>query len=239
MNAVTALHIAASLVAVAGGGAALLSRKGSRLHAAGGRAFAAAMLTLLAMGLAIAPLKAAPSYVLVVSTVVAFYLVATGWATIRHKQARAGRLEYWGLAIALACAAAHLCFCLLAAASADGRFQGMEVALILPNLAIALAGAAGDLNFILRGQLSARQRLARHVWRMCVPMFLATFAFFAGNFGQEIFIPEALRGSMLLGLPPLAVLAAMAWWLLKLRFPQALRRRRSPAPALVAAAEPR
>ena len=239
MNSVTALHIAASLVAVAGGGAALLSRKGSRFHAAAGRAFAAAMLTLLAMGIAIAPLKAAPSYVLVVSTVVAAYLVVTGWATIRHKHARAGRLEHWGLAVALACAAAHAAFCLLAANSPDGRFQGMGVALILPNLAIALAGAAGDLNFIRQGQLSGRQRLARHVWRMCVPMFLATVAFFAGNFGQKIFMPEALRGSMLLGLPALAVLLVMAWWLLKLRFPHALRRRRRHAPALVAAAEPR
>jgi hypothetical protein len=84
---------------------------------------------------------------------------------------------------------------------------------------MALA-AALDLNFILRGGVSGVQRIARHAWRMCAALLIAAFSFFLG---QQKVMPELIQGSPLLFVPPLAVLTAMIFWLLRIRFSKAFK----------------
>ncbi|HEX9933028.1 MAG TPA: hypothetical protein VGB08_09325 [Allosphingosinicella sp.] len=94
----------------------------------------------------------------------------------------------------------------------------------MPNIVFASLGAGLDLAFILRGRLTGSQRIARHVWRISLAMLMVTFSTFAGDQIQKVF-PDAVRGSFLLVLPAVAVLLAMVYWLVRLRFGRGIRRR--------------
>ena len=83
-----------------------------------------------------------------------------------------------------------------------------------------LAGVA-DLRFILRGKLSATQRISRHLWRMCFAFFIATGSFFLG---QQDVLPEAMRGSPFLFVLAFAPFALMFFWLVRIRFPGIISR---------------
>jgi hypothetical protein len=143
-----------------------------------------------------------------------FYLVATAWATARRRSGEAGRGEWLAMAVATGCASAMLSFGLAGMAQANGRMDSLPAAVHFPFAFVAALAASLDLNFILRRKLSRPQRLARHAWRMCTALLIAAFSFFLG---QQKVMPAALHGSFLLFLPPLATLAAMIFWLVKLR----------------------
>ena len=91
------LHIAGGTVGMLAGAAALAVRKGSRLHRLAGHAFFVSMLFMTAIGAAVSPFLTAPDgaprwYDALAGTL-AFYLVATGWATVRRKPGKTGRFE--------------------------------------------------------------------------------------------------------------------------------------------------
>ncbi|HEY8796026.1 MAG TPA: hypothetical protein VIM15_13895 [Gemmatimonadaceae bacterium] len=62
--------------------------------------------------------------------------------------------------------------------------------------------------------LRGAPRLARHLWRMCFALFIATMSFFLG---QAKVIPKPIRIPALLALPVLAVLLTMLYWLWRVR----------------------
>jgi hypothetical protein len=68
--------------------------------------------------------------------------------------------------------------------------------------AIALLGAALDLRMVRRGGLRGGERIARHLWRMGVTLYIAASSLFLG---QEQAFPEAVRGAGVLVLPGLLV----------------------------------
>jgi len=223
LNAVILFHVVLGAVALLSGMVAILCRKGSRLHSRGGIVFAASMLAMLVGGLGIAALKVNPSTLLATSSVVAGYLIATAWRAIRCKSGVAGRFEYAAFAIVTACVGVYLWLGYMAAVSPTGRFDGVGQEVIVPNLLVAGLGAVFDLSFILRRRLTGVQRLARHVWRICMAMFVMVSAIFLGGFGQKLFIPQALHGSPLLAIPPAATLLFMTYWLVRLRFAKRTR----------------
>jgi peptidoglycan/LPS O-acetylase OafA/YrhL len=79
---------------------------------------------------------------------------------------------------------------------------------------VALAAAYGDLRMIRAGGLRGARRIARHLWRMCFGLFVATGSFFLG---QAKIFPEELRVVPALSAPVLLVLLAMAYWWVKIR----------------------
>lgn len=84
---------------------------------------------------------------------------------------------------------------------------------------LAALPAALDLNFIIRGRLFGSQRIARHLWRMCMAMLFASFSFFQGQ--ADVF-PASVRHSFILFLPTLAVLGSMLYWIAKIRLSKQL-----------------
>lgn len=90
--------------------------------------------------------------------------------------------------------------------------------------AIAGFAAALDLHVILRGGVSGAERIARHLWRMCTALLFGAASFFIGQ--PQVF-PPPLRGSPILFLPVLAIMAAMIFWLLRVRFPGRIQARSS------------
>ena len=78
---------------------------------------------------------------------------------------------------------------------------------------LALSAGVGDRRMLRAGGLQGTARLKRHLWRMCVALFIATGSFFLGPVRR---IPEPLRIPAL-RLIPLVVLVTMMYWLWRYR----------------------
>jgi hypothetical protein len=79
---------------------------------------------------------------------------------------------------------------------------------------VMLFAAIGDLRAIRAGGLRGSRRLARHLWRMCFSLFIATGSFFLG---QMKFIPEPVRIVPLLLVLAFAPLLFLVYWMWRVR----------------------
>lgn len=233
--AILFLHIAGGSIALVAGAAALAFRKGSRRHALAGTIFVGSMLAMAAIGAVISPLlvtsRGDPRWFDSLAGIFTLYLVATGWGTVRRKAGTIGRFEIAAALYAGFAAAAAAVLAVQAAARPTGTLAGFGPEGYGMVAALFALAAALDLKVILSGGVSGIPRLARHLWRMCVGLFVAAGSFF---FGQQQVMPEFVQGPPLLAVPPFAVLALMVFWLLKLRFARLFKRlfgkRRAAAP---------
>ena len=228
MNPLVPFHIAGGTAALAAGAVALfLAGKGTRLHAQAGTLFFAAMLALAGTGALMAAIGSERGTAVI--GLITLYLVATAWRAARRRDGIAGAAEIAGLGVAVALALAMLGLGLMGVAAPNGRVDSLPAAVHFPFAVLAGLAAALDLNFILRRRLSGRQRIARHLWRMCAALLIAAFSFFLG---QQKVMPTAIQGSPFLFVPPLATFAAMLFWIFRVRFARgwAARSRRKQAP---------
>jgi len=187
--------------------------KGGRLHAKAGTAFLFAMLVLAGTGAIIAALKPERGTALI--GLLTCYLVMTSWVTARRWDGGSAGFEKLAFGFAAAIAITMLSLGLIGLASANGRVDSLPAAIHFPFAAVAALAAGLDLNFILRGPAARKQRIARHLWRMCAALLIAAFSFFLG---QQKVMPSFVQGSPLLFLPPLAVLTTMIFWIFRVRF---------------------
>jgi uncharacterized membrane protein len=224
------IHVAAGSAALLSGAVALAARKGAPLHLKAGTVFFATMVVMTLTGAAIAISR--PERGTAVIGLFTCYLVLTSWVTVRRRDGGSGAFEVAGFFVALACAAAMGWMGWLASVSPTGRFDSLPAGAHYPFAIVAALAAALDLNWILRGPASGTRRIARHLWRMSAALLIAAFSFFLG---QQDEFPEAIRGPVWF-LPPLAVLAAMVYWIVRIRFARALRRAGPLAAALLARA---
>jgi uncharacterized membrane protein len=221
MNALMLIHIAGGTTALSCGAAAMILRKGGRLHRKAGNVFFGAMLvlalsgSLMAMGL-VTPGRDRGTAVIGILTA---YLVTTAWGAARRRDGRTGGFELAALAVGAGCALAMLGTGIQAAASPEGKVDSLPAAVFFVFGGVAAMAAALDVNFILRRQAPA-QRIGRHLWRMCTALLIATTSFFLG---QQDEFPKAWQGAFLWYLPPLATLLAMIFWILRVRFSKAFR----------------
>jgi hypothetical protein len=222
VNPLIPIHIAGGSLALLSGAAALPAPKGGQWHARVGTLFFGAMLVMTGTGAVIAALK--PERGTATIGVLTAYLVATSWATARRRDGMAGGFERGAMLVALGCAAAFATFLAQSAMSPTGRVDSLPAGIHVPFGLLALLAAGLDYRFIRGGPLSGRQRIARHLWRMCAALLIAAFSFFLG---QQRSMPAFVRGSPFLALPPLAVLAAMVFWILRVRFADVWTRRGS------------
>jgi hypothetical protein len=81
--------------------------------------------------------------------------------------------------------------------------------------AVALLAALGDIRMLMSQRMEWSQRIARHLWRMCFALWIATASFFLGQSDE---FPEALRIMPLLCTPVLLVMLLMAYWLVRVLF---------------------
>jgi len=212
------VHISAGSVAILSGAAALSLRKGERLHRAFGNVFFVAMLTMSVMAASLAGLLVLRGHVTqwpnIFAGVFTFYMVATAWATVRRAAGTIGRFEVGALLAAVAIAAVALFGLLPLAMSPAGQRDGVPVAAPIIFTAVAALAAALDLRLVLRGGISGVPRIARHLWRMCLGLFVATGSFFLG---QQKVMPAFMHGSPVLLVLGVAPLALMIFWLIRIR----------------------
>lgn len=221
-NALLWAHIAGGAIGMITGVVALASRKGQRVHRAAGTVFVFAMFAAYAIGAGVAPFLDTGQRPNFVAGILALYLLISGTMAARRRDLSAGTPEIIGLIIALSITAAGVIFMRMGAASPSGTVDGSPPqAFFLFTVAGAFA-AAGELHVLIRRQLSNISRVARHLWRMCFSLFIASGSFFLGQ--QQVF-PETLQDSVLLYVLALAPLPIMFFWLGKVRFDDWRRRR--------------
>ena len=209
-------HIAGGTIAILAGTVAVVARKGGALHARSGTWFAVAMLVL--GGTAAILAQAENDTGLGLGGLLTCYFVATSWVTARRRDGTTGKFEIGACALVLLAAAAIV----WAGFTGSSRTPAGAAPLFIFAGVCLLAGL-GDLRAILRDKLTPVQRVTRHLWRMCFAFFIATGSFFLG---QQAVMPEAMRGSPLLFVVAFAPLAVMLYWLVRLRFAQAIGRSR-------------
>ncbi|WP_374470429.1 hypothetical protein [Phenylobacterium sp.] len=196
-------HIAGGAVGLGAGFVTLFARRGGRLHRRAGALFFAGMVAMAGVGAGVAPFLPEAQWVNTMAGAVTLYLVVTGWTAARNRGAP-GRIEAAGAVAATGMALAGLG--LLAAKAGSGRLEAYAPAFVFA--AIAGLAAAADWRAIGRGGLERRERIARHLWRMCAALAIASGAFFLG---QPDFVPRPIRGTALAAAPMLTALALMVY----------------------------
>jgi hypothetical protein len=141
------------------------------------------------------------------------YLVITSLTTVRPVERGSKVFDVSALLLALAVGALSMKFGFDAVANGGTR-NGMPAFPFFMFGTVGLLATAGDARMLRSGALTGGKRLARHLWRMCFALFIASMSFFIG---QADVIPKPIRVRPLLALPVLAVLVTMLWWLWRVR----------------------
>ncbi|NKB16532.1 MAG: hypothetical protein HC774_06170, partial [Sphingomonadales bacterium] len=123
-----------------------------------------------------------------------------------------GRFAILGFAVALGVAVAGLLFALEAEASPTGTIDDSPPEAFYVFMLFGGIAALTDLKVILQGGISGAPRIARHLWRMCVGLFIASGSFFLG---QQQMLPTFMRGTLWQFLPVLAPVLFMIYWLVR------------------------
>jgi hypothetical protein len=206
------IHLAGGLTALAAGALAASARKGGRLHARAGNVFIVAMLALAATATVLDWLKPEPGPG--VGGLFVAYFVTTSWMTARRRDGTTGRFEIVAGVAALLTAAALFWGALTGETTPAGPGPIFAIG------TLCLLAGLGDLRAVLGGPLTPRQRIIRHLWRMCLAFFVATGSFFLG---QQDVLPAAMRGTLAQFAMAFAPLALIPFWLLRIRFGRKLR----------------
>jgi uncharacterized membrane protein len=220
------LHILGGTVGLLAGTVAMAVRKGSRLHRASGNVFTIAMLTLASSALCLAIMKSQRGNI--VGSIVTFYLITTAWLAGRRR--KIGRPEWAALLVGLGGAAAVIALGVQTVRNPATADPKAPAGMSFFFGAVLLLAAAGDIRMLADGGIVGRQRVTRHLWRMCFGLFIATGSFFLGQ--QQVF-PAFLRGSFFLTVLALLPFPVMIYWLFRVRFSKAYKNQPEPDPTLV------
>jgi len=216
------LHIIAGITGIISGFVAVFALKGARLHRKSGIVFVYAMVILAATGATIAFLKHQTGNVIGGS--LTLYLVITALRTVRPLGLQRGPIDVAAMFMAITLGLLSIKVGLDGLHSATGTVNGVPPAMIFFFAGVALLAGAGDLRVVVAGELKGAQRIARHLWRMCFALFVASGSFFLG---QAKVFPKPMRIYPLLAIPALLPLALMLYWLVRVLFTKWYRRRAS------------
>ena len=216
------VHICGAVVGLLSGYLAMLVRKGSGLHEAAGRVYVVSMLTMSGAGAWIATFVH-PVRINVVAALLTFYLVATAWWTARHRDGRTGRFDVAALLWISAVALLGIVSGFQAASSPTRVLDKVPAVGYFIFGSVALLHAVSDVRMLVRGGVTGGRRIARHLWRMCFALLIATFSLYPGQ--AKLFSRE-IRATNLLMVPHVLLIGAVLFSLVRVR-----RRRRAAAAA--------
>lgn len=210
------LHIGGGALGILSGTVAIFSRKGEAIHRTAGKVFFVSMLVCYVVAVAVAPFLADGQRPNFIAGVMALYLLWTSWLAATRREPLVGVIEYAGLAVAVLIAAAGALFIHLGANDPSGTVDGSPPQAFTLFLIVGVIAALGDMHVIVRRSITGVSRISRHLWRMCMSLFIASGSFF---FGQEQMLPDWLRGSLLQSIPVFLPLGAILIWLVWVRMP--------------------
>ncbi|HEY1930192.1 MAG TPA: hypothetical protein VGG92_22200 [Caulobacteraceae bacterium] len=214
------LHVGGGVAAFVSGMVTLFARKGGRLHRTAGTVFFASMLVMAAFAAWLGVVL--PDLVNLFIAVFVAYLVVTAWMTVRRREGVIGRPERIALVIALSLFAP---FAILSFELAAGlppvikstvAIKGPVLIAIYCFTAVLAIAAIADARLVLAGGISGARRIARHLWRMCLGLTLATGS--ASTNGLPRLLPALKHApDALLLFPQFLVVGVMVFWLIRVR----------------------
>ncbi len=213
------VHISSGICGLFSGAAAVALRKGSRRHALTGNIFVVSMMSLAATGVYLALLKGQPGNVLGGSFT--FYLVATAWMTARRRNPGTDTFDWLALLTVLSVATVCIAYGFEAATSPDGMHYGTPAGQYFFLGLVALIALIGDIRMLMHRGIDGTQRLARHLWRMCFALFIASGSIFLAR--QHLF-PAVMRTTGALYFLTFLPLLLMIFWLIRVRLATAYKR---------------
>ena len=129
------------------------------------------------------------------SNLLTFYLVTTAWITARRRDGETSIFDWGALLVSLAVGAVAVTYGLEAANSRTGAKHGYPAGPYFFLGSVALLSATGEVRILVRNGISGTQRIARHLWRMCFALFIASASIFLAR--QQLF-PALLRKTVVL-----------------------------------------
>jgi uncharacterized membrane protein len=214
MRAILLVHVVAGGLGLITGYVALYATKGATVHRKVGMLFVCVMLTMAVTGMLVSAIEGVAPAMNVPTALLTAYLVITSLTTVRPPARGSRWIDRGGLLVAAALSVSCLALAVRAIA-VGGRDAGMAFPLFLFG-GIAFAASAGDRRMMRAGGIRGSARLARHLWRMCVALFIASIAFYLGQ-GR---VPEVIRIPALLAFGVLLPIMAMVYWLWRISPPR-------------------
>jgi uncharacterized membrane protein len=207
------VHITAGIIGLLSGVVAMSLRKGSQWHRVAGNVFVVSMLTMGACASYLALLKHQPNNFF--GGLLTFYMITTAWLAGRRSNNAPGKFDWAATLMGFVVGASVLTLGIRVAAGMTKGQPGVPIGMYFFLASISILAASGDVRLLIRGGLSGKSRLVRHLWRMCFGLFIATGSFFLGQ--QQVF-PMAIRKQYLLD--PLAILPfpLLIYWLIRVKF---------------------
>ncbi len=214
-------HVGGGFIGLASGAVAAFARKGGYLHRKAGTVFVASMLVMATFAAYLA--VAVPDQIvnLFIGTF-AFYLVATAWMTVRRPEGTIGLSEKIALFVALCLCAP---FAILTFQLATGLaplfksavpFKGPVLIAIYGFTSVLAIAVTGDARVVLAGGVSGAPRIARHLWRMCLGLTLATGSAFTNGFAR--LLPGPYHVPAIFFFPQFLPLGLLIFWIIRVRF---------------------
>jgi uncharacterized membrane protein len=215
------LHIGGGFIALAAGAVAAFARKGGYVHRKAGTVFVASMLVMATFAAYLA--VAVPDQIvnLYISTFAA-YLVVTAWMAVRRREDSSGVFEKIAVFVA-ACLCAP--FAILSVQLAAGfapmfksaiPFKGPVLIAIYGFTSVLAVATIGDAKVVITGGISGAPRIARHLWRMCLGLTLATGSAFTNGFAR--LLPGPYHVPTIFFLPQFLPLGLLIFWIIRVRF---------------------
>jgi len=214
------IHVTAGALGIVSGFVALFALKGARLHRRSGVVFVGVMIVMGISGAVMSVLKSDWSTAL--GGFLSVYLVVTAWPTVRRREPGVPWRDLGTTLAGMALGITYVTFGLQASNDPAGTKNGYPAPLFFVFGAVTWLAIAGDVRMMLGGGVQGVRRLARHLWRMCLALFIATGSFFLG---QAKVIPKPVRIMPLLAAPVLLVLVLMLYWWVRVRFTKHVPRR--------------
>ena len=213
MRMTLAVHILAGSLGLIFGFVALFSAKGAVLHRKSGMLFVYAILTMAVLGMLISIGRGVVPAINIPAGLLTAYLAITALTTVRPSFTGSSSLHLALMLIALTIGITNLTFGIQALASVDRKYDGIPAFPFFMFGVVGTLAAAGDLRILRSGVLRGASRIARHLWRMCFALFIATLS--APQLTK--LIPKPYRIPGMTAPLTLIVLAAMLYWLWRIR----------------------
>jgi uncharacterized membrane protein len=215
---ILAFHVAMGVAALSAGLIAIAARKGGTWHRRAGLVF---VYTMIANGVTAAVISAYEGES-IGGGVLTVYLVFTAFTTVRPLPALGKGVDLALMALAFTFAAGTYVGAVTALGRPGNQLNGVPAGMLLFLGTIVLLAAIGDFRMFRAGGIHGTRRLARHLWRMCFGLFIASGSF-AAQLVTMRYMPPQLRSVpviLLLGGGPLVVLL---YWMWRVRLKQNLR----------------
>jgi hypothetical protein len=212
-------HVAMGVVAFTAGLVAISARKGGLWHRRFGLAFTYAMI---ATGLTAVGISTYEGNATSTNGLVAAYFVATAWFAIRPLPGGGRKADIALMVLALVFAASGYANAVTAFARPSRSLEGVPGGMFVFMSTIVLLAAIGDFRVIRAGGIQGTRRLARHLWRMCYGLFIATGSFVA-QLVRMSFMPASMKSLPVILFFAAGPLVVLLYWMWRVRLRQNLR----------------